>query len=141
MNQKDNNFSPKALAILATAVLFFAFLPNQTAQAQTEAEEVFLEVDVQPQPKGGMEGWNSYLSANLTYPTAAREKKIEGTVVVMFIVRDDGKIDSVEILRGIGGGCDEEVMRLVKESATWTPGKKDGEFVNVKMRLPVRFRL
>ncbi|WP_425639335.1 energy transducer TonB [Algoriphagus yeomjeoni] len=141
MKRPNLNFPQKAISILAIALLFFAFLPNQTAQAQTEAEEVFLEVDVQPQPKGGMEGWNSYLSENLTYPAAAREKKIEGTVVVMFIVREDGAIDSVEILRGIGGGCDEEVMRLVKESPTWTPGKKDGEFVNVKMRLPVRFRL
>ncbi|SFT44691.1 TonB family C-terminal domain-containing protein [Algoriphagus locisalis] len=133
------NLLPKATSLVLAALFFFAFLPNQTAQAQTE--EVLTEVDVMPQPTGGLAGWNTYLAENLKYPEAAQEKKIEGTVIVKFVVLDSGELDQVEILRGIGGGCDEEVLRLVKEAPKWTPGKKDGEVVNVQMRLPVRFKL
>jgi len=53
----------------------------------------------------------------------------------------NGEISNVEILRGIGKGCDEEVMRLVKESPSWIPGEKDGQIVKTRMRLPVRFKL
>ena len=133
------NSSLKALTILAIALLSLAFLPNQTAQAQTE--EVLMEADEMPKPKGGLDGWMAYLSENMKYPALAEEKNIEGTVIVTFVVREDGEKDSVEILRGIGGGCDEEAIRLVKDSPKWTPGKKNGEEVNVRMRLPVRFKL
>ncbi|MFC5623210.1 energy transducer TonB [Algoriphagus winogradskyi] len=141
MKPKVYNFSSKTILLLATALLFFAFLPNQTAQAQTEAGEVLMETDEMPQPKGGLDGWMAYLTENMKYPVLAKEKNIEGTVIVTFVVLETGEIDTVEILRGIGGGCDEEAMRLVKESPKWTPGKKDGELVKVRMRLPVRFKL
>lgn len=139
MKQSPLNFQLKAISIVATAILFFAFLPNQTAQAQTE--EVLMDADVMPLPKGGLDGWNAYLSQNMKYPEAAKEKNIEGTVIVTFVVKKNGEVDTVEILRGIGGGCDEEAIRLAKESPKWTPGKKDGELVNVRMRLPIRFKL
>ncbi|SFB37170.1 energy transducer TonB [Algoriphagus aquimarinus] len=135
------NFQFKVIPVFLITFLFFAVLPNLSVQAQTEGEDVLMEVDEMPKPKGGYEGWNAYLSQNLKYPEAARERKIEGTVIAIFVVDEKGEVSNVEILRGIGGGCDEEVMRLVKESPKWTPGKKDGEIVKVKMRLPVRFKL
>ncbi|PZX47780.1 energy transducer TonB [Algoriphagus chordae] len=141
MKLSISNFPIKASPLFLLAMLFFATLPNQTAIAQTESETVHMEVDEMPQPKGGMDGWNTYLAENLKYPKAASEAKIEGTVIATFVVLKNGEIDSVEILRGIGGGCDEEVLRLVKESPKWTPGKKDGEIVKTRMRLPVRFKL
>jgi len=135
------NFTLKTLPVFLIAFLFFAALPILSAQGQTEGEDVLMEVDEMPKPKGGMEGWNTYLAKNLTYPKAAREAKVEGTVIATFVVDEKGEVSNVEILRGIGGGCDEEVMRLVKESPKWTPGKKDGEIVKVRMRLPIRFKL
>ncbi|HLW19925.1 MAG TPA: TonB family protein [Cyclobacteriaceae bacterium] len=106
-----------------------------------KADEIFDVVETMPTPPGGMEGWNKYLSNNLKYPTQARRMGIEGTVYVVFVVNTDGSIQDVEILRGIGGGCDEEAMRVVKAAPNWEPGKQRGKAVRVKMRLPIRFKL
>ena len=98
-------------------------------------------VDVYPEFPGGMEAWNEYLRKNLKYPTQARRMGIEGTVYVVFVVNTDGTVQDVELLRGIGGGCDEEALRVVKGAPKWTPGKQRGRPVRVRMRLPIRFKL
>lgn len=108
---------------------------------EEKADEIFDVVETMPTPPGGMEGWNKYLSSNLKYPTQARRMGIEGTVYVVFVVNTDGSIQDVEILRGIGGGCDEEAMRVVANAPNWEPGKQRGKPVRVKMRLPIRFKL
>ena len=66
---------------------------------------------------------------------------IEGTVIVVFVVNSDGAVSDVEILRGIGGYCDEEAIRVVENSPKWEPGKQRGRIVNVRMRMPIRFKL
>jgi protein TonB len=66
---------------------------------------------------------------------------VEGTVYVVFVVNTVGSIQDVEILRGIGGGCDEEALRVVSGAPKWTPGKQRGRPVRVRMRLPIRFKL
>ncbi|UCS93206.1 energy transducer TonB [Echinicola marina] len=111
------------------------------APVEEKADEIFDVVETMPTPPGGMEGWNKYLSKNLKYPTQARRMGIEGTVYVVFVVNTDGSIQDVGILRGIGGGCDEEAMRVVKNAPAWEPGKQRGRPVRVKMRLPIRFKL
>jgi len=108
---------------------------------EEKADQIFDVVETMPSPPGGMEGWNKYLSNNLKYPTQARRMGIEGTVYVVFVVNTDGSIQDVEILRGIGGGCDEEAMRVVAAAPKWEPGKQRGKPVRVKMRLPIRFKL
>lgn len=105
------------------------------------ADEVFDVVEVQPNPEGGMAGWNKYLATNLQYPALAREKGIEGTVIVVFEIHTDGSIHNVEILRGIGGGADEEAVRVVQNAPKWVPGKQRGREVITRMRLPIRFKL
>lgn len=102
---------------------------------------IFDVVETQPNPPGGMAGWNKYLSENLKYPTQARRMGIEGTVIVVFVINTDGSIQDVEVMRGIGGGCDEEVIRIVKGSPKWTPGMQRGKPVNTRMRLSIRFKL
>ncbi|WP_162343069.1 energy transducer TonB [Cyclobacterium salsum] len=111
------------------------------APVEEKAEEIFDVVENMPTPPGGMEGWNKYLSNNLKYPTQARRMGIEGTVYVVFVVNTDGSIQDVGILRGIGGGCDEEAMRVVRNAPAWEPGRQRGRPVRVKMRLPIRFKL
>jgi protein TonB len=78
---------------------------------------------------------------NLKYPTLAKDKGIEGTVYITFIINKDGSVSDAEILRGIGGGCDEEALRVVNASPNWNPGKKDGKLVRSRMRLPVQYAL
>lgn len=103
--------------------------------------EVFDVVETQPMPPGGMAGWNQYLSQNLQYPAEARQLGIEGTVIVVFVINSDGSISDVEILRGIGGGADEEAVRVVQNAPNWEPGKQRDRTVNTRMRLPIRFKL
>ena len=112
--------------------------PNSNGSS---TNEVYDMVETLPIPAGGMAGWSSYLSANLGYPTTARRKGIEGTVIVAFIVNTDGTVSDFELLRGIGGGCDEEAIRIVKNSPKWTPGMQDGKAVRTLMRLPINFTL
>ena len=106
-----------------------------------KADEIFDVVENSPEFPGGMEAWNEYLRKNLKYPTQARRMGIEGTVYVVFVVNTDGTVQDVELLRGIGGGCDEEALRVVKGAPKWTPGKQRGRPVRVRMRLPIRFKL
>ena len=124
---------------LALSLVFSQKSYSQTTMSQVDG--IYQTVPEMPVPPGGMDSWIKYLTENLTYPAAAKEKGVEGLVVLTFIVREEGKVDSVEVLRGIGGGCDEEAVRLVKNSGVWTPGKIEGKGVPVRMRLPVQFKL
>lgn len=98
-------------------------------------------VDTPPSPVGGLEAWSRHLSENLTYPTSARMKGIQGTVLVSFIVNTDGTIEGIELVQGIGGGCDEEAIRIIKSSPAWTPGMIKGKAVRTRMKIPLRFKL
>lgn len=92
-------------------------------------------------PIGGMNTFYSYLKENISYPALAKKQGIEGKVIVQFMVKKTGKIDSVKIFRGIGGGCDEEVIRVISQAPQWNPGKQRGTPINQKMFFPVKFTL
>jgi protein TonB len=87
----------------------------------------------------------TYISSQVKYPNEARNDGIQGTVVVSFIVDENGNLTNLEFVKKIGGGCDEETMRVFEEMAKlpqkWTAGKQDGKNVKVRMRLPLRFTL
>lgn len=82
-----------------------------------------------------------YLKDNLNYPTIALETGIQGNVIVQFIVEKDGSITGTKILRGIGGGCDEEAQNVIENMPKWTPGRQRGRPVRVQFTLPVKFVL
>jgi len=106
-----------------------------------DADEIFDIVEQQPSPEGGMSGWNTYLARNLRYPLVARQRGVEGTVILVFEIHTDGSIHNVEVLRGIGGGADEEAVRVVSNAPRWEPGRQRGRAVKTRMRLPIRFKL
>jgi len=105
------------------------------------SDEIYMEVDVAPEPLGGMPTFFEYIAKNLKYPSDAREAGIEGKVFVQFVVDTDGKITEVKAVRGIGYGCDEEAVRVISGSDKWKPGMKDGKVVKVRMILPITFKL
>lgn len=111
------------------------------APAEEEVEEIFQVVEDQPEPIGGMEAFYKYVSKNLDYPAQARRMGIEGRVFVQFVVDKDGSITDVVAIRGIGAGCDEEAVRVIKEAPKWKPGKQRGRAVKVRMVLPITFKL
>jgi len=105
-------------------------------EEEEEEEDFFVAVENMPKLKGGLAG----LQRKITYPEMARKAGIEGTVTIQFIVNKNGKVEDPRVLRGIGGGCDEEALRVVKE-AEFTPGRQRGNPVRVQYSLPIRFQL
>jgi protein TonB len=81
-----------------------------------------------------------YLSDNLNYPEIAKEANIQGRVLVRFWIDEKGSVEDVQILRGIGGGCDEEVKRVVSKMPRWRPGTFGGKPTKLRYTLPVNFR-
>jgi protein TonB len=97
--------------------------------------------EVMPHFPGGEEALFRFLRNNVRYPAAAREAGISGTVFLAFVVERDGSITDVEVLRGVGGGCSEEAVRVVKMMPVWNPGIQSGRYVRVKFTMPVKFIL
>ena len=96
---------------------------------------------VPPEYPDGTNALYKYLAENIHYPEQAKADGIEGKVYVRFIVRDNGDIANVEVERGIGGGCDEEALRVVKSMPKWIPATSEGKLVNVQYVIPINFKL
>lgn len=94
--------------------------------------------EVMPAYKGDM---YAFLSRNIRYPAAAKHSGISGKVLIRFVVNEDGKIYGAKVLRGIGGGCDEEALRVVNAMPAWSPGMQNGNPVKVYFTLPISFML
>ncbi|CAN5293369.1 hypothetical protein BH23BAC1_BH23BAC1_29250 [soil metagenome] len=113
----------------------------EEAPAEEVAEEIFSIVEDQPQPQGGFEAFYKYIQKNMNYPAQARRMGVEGKVYVQFVVDKDGSLNEVQAIKGIGAGCDEEAVRVVKAAPKWKPGKQRGRAVKVRMVVPITFRL
>jgi TonB family protein len=107
----------------------------------TRGSDIFLVVESMPEFPGGEEALNNYFADSLQYPTAAVEKSIQGRVFVQFVIEMDGSVSNVRLLRGIGGGCDEEALRVVQAMPRWIPGKQRGQAVRVQYTMPIMFSL
>ncbi|MCL2510535.1 MAG: energy transducer TonB [Bacteroidales bacterium] len=104
-------------------------------------EEIFMIVEQVPEYPGGDEARLNFLRNNIKYPQMAREAGIQGTVYVSFTVEKDGSITQVKIARGIGGGCDEEAIRVTRMMPKWKAGKQRGKEVRVSYNMPIKFTL
>lgn len=114
---------------------------NKIEEEEISEAEIFTVVEENPQYPGGDEALHKFLKENLIYPASARESAIQGTVYLSFVVGNDGIINDIKVLRGIGGGCDEEAIRVVKQMPRWIPGRQRGKPVRVQYNLPVKFTL
>lgn len=103
--------------------------------------ETYSVVEKMPEFPGGIDALMQYLSRKIRYPNKAQDNGVQGRVYVQFVVAKDGSIENVEVIRGIGSGCDEESIRVVKNMPKWTPGEQRGKKVRVKYTLPIRFSL
>lgn len=110
-------------------------------EPQAPEDEIFTVVEEMPEYPGGVQEMMNFLANNLTYPEKARREKIQGRVFVNFVVEKDGAVSNVDVLRGIGAGCDEEAIRVVELMPNWKPGEQNGEPVRVSFNLPVKFVL
>ena len=114
---------------------------DKSAPMDADTDQVFQVVEVDPEFPGGMEALTKYLSENIKYPEQAKKDKIQGKVYISFVVEKDGSVADAKVLRGIGGGCDEEALRVVNAMPKWTPGKQRNTPVRVQFNLPVVFKL
>jgi len=115
--------------------------PDIVDEEEADEHIIFQVVEDQPGFPGGEEARMRFLSNNIRYPAIARESGIQGTVFITFVVERDGSITDVQVVRGIGGGCDEEAVRVVRMMPRWTPGKQRGRPVRVQFMMPIRFTL
>ena len=117
------------------------FIIEDENDEQHEEPTFFAIPEIHPDFPGGFVAMQKFIKDNLKYPQAAREAGISGTVYIEFVVWNDGSIRKVAVKRGIGGGCEEEAMRIVKLMPKWIPGLQRTKPVNVPMVLPVKFKL
>ena len=99
-------------------------------------ETIFKVVQEMPELIGGLRA----IQKTVTYPEMARRANVSGTVTIQFVVDEQGTVQDAVVLKGIGAGCDEEALRVVRQ-AQFKPGKQRGKAVKVKMSLPITFRL
>lgn len=105
------------------------------------SDEPFSIVEQPALPNGGWSAFYKYLGENINYPAQARRTGTEGKVFVQFIVNRDGSLVDVAVIKGIGMGCDEEAVRVVKKAPPFSPGKQRGKPVRQKMVATVVFKL
>lgn len=92
-------------------------------------------------PAGGRKAFKQYLEKNLHYPEQALENKVEGKVTIQFSVESSGQLSDFKVIRGIGNGCDEEVIRLIKQGPTWTPTKRNNDSLRDRVKVRMKFEL
>ncbi len=108
---------------------------------EEKEEEPLKFVQQMPAYPDGEAALLKWLAENIKYPNIAKENGIQGRVICQFVVSKTGAISNVKIVRGIGGGCDEEAVRVLKMMPNWKPGKNNGKEVPVTFTFPVLFKL
>ena len=106
-----------------------------------QEEVIFQVVEEMPKFPGGLQEAMVFIGKNIKYPVEAQQAKIEGRVIVRFVVGRDGSVSDVEVMRGVSPELDAEAVRVVSLMPKWIPGKQRGKAVAVKYTMPIMFRL
>ncbi|MBK0381481.1 TonB family protein [Pedobacter sp. SD-b] len=99
------------------------------------------ELETFPTFNGGLSAFGSFLSHNLRYPSNAIDNNLQGRVYLQFVIEKDGALTDAKVIKGIGGGCDEEALRVINLSPKWNPGTQRGKPVRVNYTVPIFFQL
>ncbi len=122
-------------------VLSEVVFANRRSQSRdAKAKQDHLELTV-AEPVGGRGDFNRYLKTALRYPQAALDQRVEGKVTVEFTVQEDGSLTGLRVRRGLGHGCDEEALRLIRSGPAWKPARREGKVTSDQIRVKVPFRL
>jgi len=108
---------------------------------EDDPNKIFTAVEQNPEFPGGLDAFYKYLGKTIRYPAVARENNTQGRVVVSFVCERDGSLTDIKVARGIGDGCDEEAIRVIKASPHWKPGIQNGRPVRVMYSVPINFTL
>ena len=113
---------------------------QKTVVSQTDPK-VFDTVEQMPEYPGGMQAMIEFLQTNMKYPEDAAKQKVEGRVMVQFVVETDGSVTDVHVAKQVFPSLDAEAIRVVQAMPKWMPGKEKGKVVRVKYNLPIVFRM
>ena len=122
-------------------VFLATYAPHPITSPNTYSEPPLENAEKQPEFKGGNDAMLEFIASNMQYPAKAVEKGTQGVVYVKFVVDKTGKLTNIQAERGLGRGCDEEAVRIIKSMPDWNPGLNKGEQVNVKQLLMIKFKL
>lgn len=142
----------KKLVFLILSLISFLAGQSQTIETLNKndsishselKEEIFTVVEEQASFPGGMNAMYKFLSANLVYPPVEKEKGIQGTLFIQFVVEKDGSLSNYKTLRGIEGGhaLEEEAIRVLKLMPEWIPGRMKGKPVRMFYTIPFKFQI
>ena len=126
------NDSIRFISIYNKGVLSTTTMPN--------SDGAYSNVEIEPEFSGGISAFMKLIEKNLRYPPQAKKNNTSGKVLVTFVIEKDGSITNVRVARGIGDGCDEEAVRVIKLSPPWKPGMQKGRPVRVAYSVPIGFR-
>lgn len=132
---------PACLLVLSVGTISANYSVEKESKNLSEVHQEIEDPDVLPQFEGGTEAMIQFLVNNIKYPETAKNKNIEGTVYVAFVVNSKGEITKPSIKRGVEKSLDNEALRVINSMPNWKPGEKDGKKVSVEMVLPISFQL
>lgn len=134
----------KRIALTLISLLFILTVKAQksdTLNGPAADTLIFTSVQQEPEFPAGIDNFYRFLMMNIHYPARARQHNIQGRVILTMVIEKDGSLSRVKVVRGIGDGCDEESIRVIKLSSPWKPGMQNGRPVRVAYSIPISFRL
>ena len=118
-----------------------AYVEDVVEVEEEVVEEIFTVVEEQSEPIGGNAAFQKYLAENIEFPSKASRLGISGRVFVKFVVEKDGSLTDIQVVKGIGAGCNEEAIRVISKAPKWKPGKQRGKAVRTYRIIPINFIL
>jgi protein TonB len=136
-----NRFLLPFFLLIANVVLAQSGATTSDANPTLPISDSTVVVEQMPEYPGGIPALGEFLQQNLRYPRQARKANVTGKVFASFVVGADGVLRDISIAKGIGYGCDEEVVRVIALMPKWKPGIQSGKAVPVRYSMPISFTL
>lgn len=141
LNQLKNNVNMKKIMMLLMVLCCLTTVSAQKTVVADKNQKVYEMVEQMPEFPGGTDAMIQYMMESMKYPEDAKSQKLEGRVVVNFVVEPDGSVNEVQVVKPVYASLDQEAVRVVSAMPRWIPGRQKGVAVRVKFTMPVTFRL
>ena len=122
-------------------LLLFVFNYNSVTGQTSKDTTIYLTVEQSPSFPGGNKAMFHYIYSNLNYPDSAAKNNVQGKVYLKIVVEPDGSLSNIQVLKGIGYGCDKEAVRIISSMPKWEPGMINGKKVRAYFSVMVMFKL
>ncbi len=129
------------MSLMAICCLTTVLAQKTVVSQKDQKEDPFNVVEDMPAFPGGMEAMIQFISSNIKYPADAKKQKVDGRVLVKFVVEKDGSITEVKVIKPAFPSLDAEAIRVVKAMPKWKPGYQNGKAVRVQFTMPINFSL